>query len=59
MSKLGPMAAGGTRSEEQTETELARGNLAPEGLALLIQCLSPQEKNHKYLPCELNPTRIN
>lgn len=27
--------------------------------ALFVQCVLPQEKHHKYLPCELNPTRIN
>lgn len=33
------------------------GNMALEGLAPFI--LLPQEKNHKYLPCELNLTRIS
>ena len=47
MRKLGPTAAGGSGSGEHTGTELAGGSLAPEGLALRIQCLLPQEKNHK------------
>ena len=47
MSKLGSTAAGGSGSGEHTGTKLAGGNLAPEGLALRIQYLLPQEKNHK------------
>lgn len=45
-------------SEEPGSGQLG-GNLALQGLALFVQQMSPQEKNHKYLPCEINPTRTN
>lgn len=54
----GPVALGGLRVRSWAVWQLG-GNLALQGLALFVQQMSPQEKNHKYLPCEINPTRTN